>query len=218
MEQKILDCKNLVASLAYKYSYNQNDFEDLYQVGMIGLLDALDHYEANGTTKFSTFAHIYIKGEILKYLRKNRPIKVSDDLYRLNQSVQKLTDVLTQKLMRIPTTKEISDMLGVEESQVLDAQAACEFVKSLDYELNDEGKELNLYDSVWYEEKGYDENVLALKDAMKGLTEEEKILILSRYYEDKSQQETSEILGMSQCQVSRNETKILKKLKNKIAA
>lgn len=216
MTQNILDYKNLVASMAYKYSYNKSDFEDLYQVGMIGLLQALDHYDSNSNTKFSTFAHIYIQGEMFKYLKKNRTIKVNDDLLKLNQSILKLRDTLTQKLMRIPTNSEIAECLGLDEKKVNEAIASCEFVKSLDYELNDEGRELNLYDSIQYEEKGYNEDILVLREAIKNLTEEEKTLILSRYYEDKSQMETSKVLGMSQVQVSRNETKILTKLRNKM--
>ena len=218
MEQNIASCKNMVASMAYKYSYNKSDFDDLYQVGMIGLLNALEHYEKNSDTKFSTFAHIYIKGEILKYLKKNRSVKVKDELIHLNQAILKLTDVLTQKLMRNPTYKEIADALGISEEKVIEAISACDFVKSLDYELNEqeEGKELNLYNAIHYEEEGYKDDILMLKDAIKDLSEEERTLILSRYYEDKSQQETSEILGMSQCHVSRNEAKILTKLRNKI--
>lgn len=216
MTQNILDYKNLVASMAYKYSYNKSDFEDLYQVGMIGLLQALEHYDKDSNTKFSTFAHIYIQGEIFKYLKKNRTIKVNDELLKLNQSILKLRDTLTQKLMRIPTNKEIADVLGMEEEKINEAIASCEFVKSLDYELNDEGRELNLYDSIQYEEKGYNEDILVLRDAIKNLSDEEKTLILSRYYEDKSQVETSKVLGMSQVQVSRNETKILTKLRNKM--
>lgn len=216
MTQNILDYKNLVASMAYKYSYNKSDFEDLYQVGMIGLLQALDHYDEDSNTKFSTFAHIYIQGEMFKYLKKNRTIKVNDELLKLNQSILKLRDTLTQKLMRIPTNKEIADVLGMEEEKINEAIASCEFVKSLDYELNDEGRELNLYDSIQYVEKGYNEDILVLRDAIKNLSDEEKTLILSRYYEDKSQVETSKVLGMSQVQVSRNETKILTKLRNKM--
>ena len=102
--------------------------------------------------------------------------------------------------------------------KINEASIASEYVKSLDYELNDDGKEMTLYDSISYNEKGYDDNILDLREEISKLSEEEKELIKARYYDDKSQQETSKILGMSQVQVSRNETKILTKLRTKLAS
>ena len=102
--------------------------------------------------------------------------------------------------------------------KIIEAIDATESIKSLDYELNDEGKELNLYDSIWYEEKGYNDEILDLKDASNDLDEDEKKLISLRYFQDKTQAQTSKELGMTQVQVSRCESKILVKLNHKLSA
>ena len=136
----------------------------------------------------------------------------------LNNSIAKAREVLAQKMMRTPTDEELSLFLEIPLEKINEASIASEYVKSLDYELNDDGKEMTLYDSISYNEKGYDDNILDLREEISKLSEEEKELIKARYYDDKSQQETSKILGMSQVQVSRNETKILTKLRTKLAS
>ena len=207
----------MIYSIAHKYSFG-NDFEDLCQVGQIGLLKALENYDPEYGSKFSSYAYTYIQGEVLKYVRENKVIKISKDLIALNKSITNAKEVLTQKMMRVPTNEELALFLEMPEEKIIEASMASEYVKSLDYELNDEGKELTLYDSISYEEKGYNDNILDLKEELALLPEEERKLIIARYYEDKSQQETSEMLGISQVQVSRNESKILTKLKTKLAS
>ena len=240
MTDSILNYEKLVYSIVSKYSYNKNDLEDLYQVGMIALQKALENYKEGYNSKFSTYAHFYIKGEVLKYIRENRLIKINKDYMKLNNLINKTKEVLTQKNMKEPSLEEIASFLEISVEKVIEANMANEYVKSLDYELNDEGRELDLYDSVGYIETGYDDNIidfLALKvtaefsskvednivnvediqDAVEKLDDREKKLITLRYYEDKTQQETSRELGMSQVQVSRSETKILTKLRTKLA-
>lgn len=208
----------LVYAIARKYSYNECDLEDLYQVGQIGLTKAKNNYKAGSNAKFSSYAHFYIKGEILKYLRENRLVKVNPELIKLNSSINKVKEYLSQKYMREPTTEELAMYLEVEPSVVENAINSNQSIRSLDYELNgeEEGKDVNLYDYESYIEKGYDENILMLKDELSKLSEEERRLIISRYFEDKSQNETSKELGMSQVQVSRAETKILRKIRSNI--
>lgn len=214
MEQ---DYSRMIYSIASKYSFG-SDFEDLCQVGQIGLMKAYENYNDEYGNSFSSYAYIYIKGEILKYIRENKVIKVSKDLISLNKSISNAREVLSQKMMRIPTTEELALFLEIPEEKITEASLATEYVRSLDYELNDDGKELTMYDSIRYDEKGYDDSILDLKEELEQLPENERQLIIARYYEDKSQQETSKILGMSQVQVSRNETKILTKLRTKLAS
>lgn len=211
------DYAKMIYSIARKYSFG-NDFEDLCQVGQIGLIKAYENFNQEYGSKFSSYAYTYIKGEILKYIRENKVIKISKDLITLNKSISNAREVLTQKMMRTPTDSELALFLEIPEEKITEASMATEYVKSLDYELNEDGKELTMYDSIRYEEKGYDDNILDLKEELLNLSEEERKLIIARYYEDKSQQETSEILGISQVQVSRHETKILTKLKTKLAS
>ncbi len=212
------DYSNMVYKIAHKYSFG-GDFEDLCQVGQIGLMKAYEKFNKDLGTDFTSYAYIYIKGEILKYIKENRVVKINNDLFALNKSISHAREVLTQKYMRVPTNSELALFLEIPLEKVNEAMIANEYAKSLDYVLNeDDEKELTLYDSIKYEEKGYDERILDLKDEINSLDDTEKRLIFARYYEDKSQQETSEMLGISQVQVSRNEAKILTKLRNKLAS
>ena len=212
---KIDDYEKLVYSIIKKYNYF-GDLEDLYQVGMVGLLKACENYKSSFDTKFSTYAHTYILGEVLRYIRDNKSLKVSRDLIRLSGRIEKAREVLSQRLMRDVSNSEIAMFLEVDEKLIDEAIISSNLVKSLDYEVNDDGKELNLYDSVGYLEKGYNEEIMDLKDSLDSLTEDERKLIRYRYYEDRTQSDISSELGMSQVQVSRKETKILKKLRSKL--
>lgn len=209
---KVKDYDKLIYSIINKYSFF-GDIDDLYQVGVIGLLKACDNYDSSFNTKFSTYAHTYILGEVLKYIRDNKVVRVNRDLIRLSSKVERVREVLNQKLMREVTNNEIADFLGIDEKLIDDAVISSNFVRSLDYELNDEGRELNLYDSVKYEEKGFDGDLMDLRDSLDNLDEEERKIIKYRYFDDRTQSDVSIELGMSQVQVSRKETKILQKLK-----
>ena len=113
-------------------------------------MEAYKHYDESHNTKFSTYAHTYILGEVLKYIRDNKVVRINRDLIRLSSRVEKVREMLNQKLMREVTNSEIANFLGIDEKLVDEAVVSSNFVKSLDYELNDEGRELNLYDSIKY--------------------------------------------------------------------
>ncbi len=216
MDNETVDLfKNLVYSIAKKYSYNDEDLEDLYQVGNIGLHHALENYKEDSLAKFSTYAHFYIKGEILKYLRENRAIKRNYEIDKLIRSIAKVKDYLTQVNMKEPSIEEIADYLEIPYDDVVNAVNASLSVKSMDYELC-EDKDMSLYDYESYIEKGYDEDILTLRKELEELLPDERKLIEYRYFKDKSQMETSRELGMSQVQVSRKENRILQKIRNNI--
>ena len=208
----VKDYDKLIYSIINKYSFF-GDIDDLYQVGMMGLLKACENYDGSFNTKFSTYAHTYILGEVLKYIRDNKVVRINRDLIRLSSRVEKVREMLNQKLMREVTNSEVANFLGIDEKLVDEAVVSSNFVKSLDYELNDEGRELNLYDSIKYEEKGFDGELIDLRDSIESLNEEEKKIIQYRYFDDRTQSDVSLELGMSQVQVSRKESKILQKLK-----
>lgn len=203
-----------IVAYASKFRYYY-DMDDLIQVGRIGLLNALDHYDPSQNTKFSSYAFLYIKGEILKYVRENKNIKISKELSSLVKPIERAREILRQRLQKEPTIDEVSHFLEIDRSVIEEVMLSQEFVRSLDYALNedDEGKEMNLYHTLAYEEVGYDADVLDLKQAVKDLDEEERKLISCRYFEDMTQSETSKVLGVNQVKVSREETKILKKLR-----
>ena len=211
----ILEYDKLIYDVIKRYCYNKNDIEDLYHEGIIALKKAAKNYKTNSNSSFSTYAYFYIKGEILKYIRENKVIKVSKDLIKLNSLINRTRDALEQKYKRAVSIEEIAMFLELPIEKVNDTIMANEYVKSLEYELNDEGNELNLYDSIGYIEKGYNEDYIDLRTEVNKLNDFEKRLIDLRYYQDKTQQETSKELGISQVQVSRKEDKILTKLRSR---
>lgn len=213
----ILDYEKMVYSIIRKYSFNKNDLEDLYQVGMIALQKASEKYREDKNSNFSTYSYLYIKGEVLKYIRENKVIKVNKDSIKLNALINKTRDFLEQKYERSVSVDEIALFLEIPVEKVNETIMANEYVKSLEYELNDEGKELNLYDSVGYIEKGYDDDILDLREEINKLDEDDKKIINLRYFQDMTQQETAKELGINQVQVSRKENKILVKLHDKLA-
>ncbi len=205
----ILEYENLIYKMISQYK--SFDKEDLYQVAMMGLMKAKKNYKESENTKFSTYAYYYILGEINNYITASNPVKVSRDLLRLNKSLEQAKEVMRQRLKREPTTEELSIFLEEPVEKIQEATLATRQVESLDYAYDEEN--MDLYNSIGTEEKGMNDEILDLKDAISSLPQEEQQLIIARYFNDLTQQETSETLGMSQVQVSRKETKILEKLK-----
>lgn len=200
---ELLEYDGLIYSIISKYP-KKYDREDLYQVSMLGLIDALKHYDNNYNTKFSTFAYYYIVGEINKYIRENSSLKVSKNLVDLKNKILKSKEVISQKLGREATNLEVSLYLEIDENLVNEA-LSYDDVTSID----DSQIEISSYDNTSAE-------ILDLKNELDELSEKEKELIYSRYYEGLTQSETSKLLGISQVRVSREESKILKKLKTRL--
>lgn len=200
---ELLEYDGLIYSIISKYP-KKYDREDLYQVSMLGLIDALKHYDNNYNTKFSTFAYYYIVGEINKYIRENSSLKVSKNLVDLKNKILKSKEVISQKLGREATNLEVSLYLEIDENLVNEA-LSYDDVTSID----DSQIEISSYDNTSAE-------ILDLKNELDELSLKEKNIIYSRYYEGLTQSETSKLLGISQVQVSREESKILKKLKTRL--
>ncbi|MDD6757285.1 MAG: sigma-70 family RNA polymerase sigma factor [bacterium] len=207
----VLEYEKLIYKMISKYK--NFDQEDLYQVAMLGLMNAKRNYKPDENTKFSTYAYYYILGEINTYIKASNPVKISQDLLRLKGSLIHAKEVMTQRLRREPTIEELSVFLEVPMDKIEEAMIATSAVESLDYTYDDEN---DLYNSFGQPETQMTEDFLDLKNAVQNLPKEEQALIVARYYEGLTQQETSETLGMSQVQVSRKESKILQKLKTSL--
>lgn len=210
----ILQYESLVYAIIKKFS-NYNDSDDLYQVGMMGLINAYKNFKPDYNVKFSTYAYIYIVGEIKKYIRENKGIKISTETLRLNTAINKANDILTQKLMRKPTILELSLFMEIDENQIEEVINLNQYTKSLDYLLEDD---ICLYDFIKKEEKQYDETILDLKNEIRILSDRDKFLIMERYFNDMTQSDLSKKMGISQVQISREEKRILSELKAKLAA
>ena len=198
---KLLEYDGLIYSIINRYS-NRYDREDLYQVGIIGLINAFKHYNKNKDTKFSTYAYYYIFGEINKYIRESSSLKLSRDLIELNKKIIEVKGILSQRLGREPTNLEISFYLDISVELVDNAVISTSEVDSIDDNID----YLKFYDNI-------SPDVLDLRNEISKLSDDERSLIYARYYNELTQSETSDILGISQVQVSRNETKILRKLR-----
>lgn len=214
MNDKILEYEGLVRSITSKYNF-RSDYDDLYQAGMLGLQLAITKYDESKETSFADYAYLWIKGEVLKTINCDYQIHVSSDTYKLNKEIKETREYLSQNLGREPTTSEIAYMLGESEEKIVSVINAVSTPYSLDNSYVDD--DYNLYQKIALIEKGYDVGVLDLKEAIMSLEESERELITSRYYQDMTQKETAEVLGISQVQVSRKESKILEKIRTQIS-
>mgnify|MGYP003236647780 FL=1 len=208
----LLENEKIIYSIINKYTY-YFDKDDLYQVGMLGLIDAYDNYNPNKNTKFSSFAYFYVLGKVKEYIRKSNVIKVSRELIKLNTSIEKAKEVLTQRLGYIPSNEEIALFLEIDIKNIEEAKEATNLVASLDSE-NEE--EINLYNTLGYTEQAYNEEILDLKTELENLNDFERNLIIKRYGQGLTQTEVSKELGINQVKVSREEKQILTRLRTRL--
>ena len=211
----ILANENLIYKIISKYK-NYFELEDLYQVAVMGMIKAYNNYKDCYNTKFTTYAYPYILGEVIKYINEFRTVKTNKNIQILYHQILKTKEILTQKLMKEPSTYEIALFLEIDENVIIDVINANGTALSLDKIISEDGKNLELYDKYGYVDNNL-ENYPLFREIEK-LSEEERQIIISRYYEDMSQSEVGSIMGMYQVEVSRKEKKILQKLKNNIAA
>lgn len=200
----VLDYEGLIYSIIAKYP-KRFDHDDLFQAGMLGLVDAYKHFDPSVSVKFSTYAYYYIVGEVNKYIRESCSLKISKDLINLKKKILQVTDIMTQKLGRVPSSLELSLYLDVPLEDVDSAIIATDEITSID----------DKYDSLKYFDN-INADLLDLHDSIDKLSDDERNLIIARYYDGMTQNEASKILGISQVQVSRNEAKILKKLRTSL--
>lgn len=209
----IKENKNLICSIINKYA-KYYEFDDLYQVSIIGIMKAYQNFNKEMGVKFTTYAYKYILSEVLLFINNNRTIKVSRDYQRLYKKILEARTLLTQKLMKEPTNYEISLFLEIDEKIINEVMRYQEKVKSLDEVIIDDGKEVTLLDQISY--PNINEEYVSLYDCLATLTDTENSFINLRYFQGRTQSEIAQILGINQVKVSRNEQKILKKIKNNL--
>ncbi len=212
LEDLIIKHENLIYSIINKYR-GFYDLDDLHQVAVIGMMRAVTNYKDNLNTKFSTYAYKYILGEVLKFVNDNRSFKVSKEYLQLEKQINKAREVLTQKMMRSPSNFELAIFLEIDEKIINQVDLVTSKMESLDKVIMEDGRSLTLLDTIASNKNEHNIDNIYLYQELAKLEDEEKNLLKNRYFLDKTQQETAEILGINQVQVSRNEKKILKKLK-----
>ncbi len=206
--------KGLICSIVNKYT-RYYDYDDLYQVSVIGIIKAYNNYNKNSNVKFTTYAYKYILSEVVSFVNNSKVIKTSREYNKIYKQILEAKNILAQRLMKEPSNYELSLFLELDESLINKVMLVKDSVKSLDEAINSDGKTLTLLDSISLE-SDIDVDNIFLKEILKTLNDEEMKLINLRYFQDKTQSETAKFLHTNQVQVSRNETKILKKLKKTV--
>lgn len=205
--------EKLIYKIASKF-YNY-DKEDLYQVGVIGLIKAIKNYKEDSNTKFTTYAYDYIFGEMYKLVNDTRTIKLNRDILKIYKKIEQTKYLLAQKLNHIPSTYELSLYLEIDERIICTTIETASSILSLDAETKEE---VDLYNKLSKHEDISLEDKIALKDSLDVLNEDERKIIDYRYFKDFTQQETAKKLGMTQVMVSRYEKKSLNKMHNYLAS
>jgi len=216
-EEYIKGNLRLVLSIIQRFSSSNENVDDLFQIGCIGLMKAIDNFDLSQGVKFSTYAVPMIIGEIRRYLRDNNSIRVSRSLRDIAYKAIYVRDMLQKSIDREPTIEEISKESGIPREDILNAFDAIQAPMSL-YEpvYSDSGDTLYLMDQV-SDKKNKEENWiedLSIKEAMGKLTKREQNILELRFFEGKTQMEVAEEIHISQAQVSRLEKNALKNMKN----
>lgn len=216
-EEYIKGNLRLVLSIIQRFSGSNENVDDLFQIGCIGLMKAIDNFDLSQGVKFSTYAVPMIIGEIRRYLRDNNSIRVSRSLRDTAYKAIYARDTLQKTMDREPTIEEIAKESGIPREDILNALDAIQAPMSL-YEpvFSDSGDTLYLMDQV-SDKKNREENwieELSIKEALGNLTKREQNIIELRFFHGKTQMEVAEEIHISQAQVSRLEKTALKNMKN----
>jgi len=204
---------NLVRSIVYRFTNRGYEWDDLFQIGCIGLMKAIERFDLNFSVKFSTYAVPMIIGEIRRFMRDDSPIKVSRPVKELAYRVHRTQEKLNGTLGREPTINEISRELALAPQEIVSALEAVQPPSSLyDHAFHDSGDSVLLLDQIRScdgQDNAYFEK-LALKEILSRLPQKERTIVHLRFFEDKTQSEIAQIIGLSQVQVSRIEKHALK--------
>lgn len=218
-EQFVVANLRLVLSVVQRFSGKREKSDDMFQVGCVGLMKAIDNFDVSLNVRFSTYAVPMIIGEIRRFLRDNNSIRVSRSLRDIAYKALQAREILTKKLDREPTNEEIASEIMVDVKDVNFALDAISDTLSLNEPVYNDGNEaVRIMDQV-ADVKNSDEALveqIALKDAIRKLNPKEKQILLMRYYIGKTQMEVSEEIGISQAQVSRLEKNALKSMKHNL--
>lgn len=207
----------LIKSVIKIYRNKGVEYDDLYQLGSLGFVKAINNFDESFGVKFSTYAVPMIAGEVKRFLRDDGSIKVSRALKTLNIQIEKYVQSYRQTNENEPTIAELAKHFLVDEEEIVYAMDSRKALLSLDDKQDETNpNSRSIMESI--EDVDHAENFIdniVLKDLIKELPDKDKKLLALRYFEDKTQSEIANILNVSQVQVSRLENKIISKLKSK---
>ena len=207
----------LVLSVIRRFQNSSENADDLFQIGCIGLIKAIDNFDTTLQVKFSTYAVPMIIGEIRRYLRDNNSIRVSRSLRDIAYKAIYTRETYMKQYLKEPTVTEIAQEIGIEKEMIVYALDAIQNPVSLFEPVYTEGGDtLYVMDQISDTKNKEDRWIedLSLREAMKRLSKREKHIIELRFYEGKTQMEVAQEIGISQAQVSRLEKNALKSMRN----
>ncbi len=214
-EEFIMYNMRLVLSIVQRFSINQNCVDDIFQVGIIGLLKSIDNFDTSVGVKFSTYAVPMIIGEIRKFLRDSSTIKVTRSIRDIAYKALQTKENLLRTSNKEASIEEISKQIDIPEIQIAEAlDAISEPLSLYDTVFHDNGDTMLIMDQI--KDDSTDDKILertALKQALSTLGKREQQILFLRYYVGKTQMEISDTIGISQAQVSRLEKDALKEIK-----
>lgn len=218
-DRLVMENMGLIWSIVRRFSGRGYETEDLFQIGSIGLMKAIDKFDLNYDVKFSTYAVPMIAGEIKRFLRDDGMIKVSRSLKEAAGKAKIITEKLHGEQGREPTIEEVAKEIGISSEELvmaLDSQSEVESIYKTIYQ--GDGNAITLLDKLEEDVDANEEllNHMVLEELLSGLDEKERNIIQMRYFMDKTQTEIAKEIGISQVQVSRLEKKILQSMREKL--
>ena len=221
MTKLIEDNSRLVWSIVRRFNGRGYDIEDLYQIGSIGLIKAIQRFDTSFEVRLSTYAVPYILGEIKRFIRDDGPVKISRSIKELNIKIIELQKEYLNKYGKEITLEQLAKELKTSKEDIamaLDSARPVNSIEDSQYRDNKTDKTISLIDQL---SSGKDEeneitNRITIKKLISELKDNEKEVILLRYYKGKTQMQVAKILGITQVQVSRIERKVLDNMKRKL--
>ena len=217
-EELVVSNQRLVWAVVQRFLGRGYDADDLFQIGCIGLMKAIDKFDLTYDVKFSTYAVPMIIGEIQRFLRDDSTIKVSRSLKETARHIRHVRDDLAKALGRQPRITEIAEAIGIEPSEVVFAQEALRAPASIHETVyENDGDPIYLQDQIADDEGQTWFDKIALHEVLNRLPERERLIVYLRFFKDKTQSDVARVLGISQVQVSRLEKRILNTIRDELS-
>ena len=206
MDEVINKMNNLVYSIARKFTSDKTMLEDLYQQGVIGIINAFNNFDSSVDIKFSSYARMYIYGEIYNYYNCNKSIRLNKNIIKTYLLINKAKEKLTQNIGKEPNMKEIARYLEIDEAAAADIINMVSIPLSLEYEYNENN---DMYSFI----KENDDSLIYLDELLCELNDEERKIITYKYFDGYNQSEIAKMMNISQAKVSREERSGIEKMR-----
>lgn len=206
----------LVLSVTQKFSNRGEPLDDIFQIGTIGLIKAIDNFDISQNTRFSTYAVPMIIGEIRRYIRDNSPVKVSRTMKEIAYKVINLKEEILKRTGIEPSLEELSEKLEISKEMISVSLEAVVEPLSLDEPVSEENENTTLLDQLESENDEFWTDSIVIEERTKNLSKKEKLILSMRYLKGLTQTEVAKKLNISQAQVSRIEKNIISKITNSI--